>query len=119
MLDALHMRTVAGSLPAPSAAPAEGSCFRVTSPATGAWAGHEDDLAILIAGGWHFVSPAPGMRVFDQTAGQMVVYRSQWESAATPSAPAGGALTDAEARAAITALVTALQVSGILGPATP
>lgn len=119
VLDALHMRAVAASLPSPPTSPAEGSCFRATAPATAAWAGHEDDLAAVIGGEWHFVTPAEGMQIYVQTAGQIVVYTSHWISPVTPPAPSGGAVVHAEARAAIGALVTALQLSGILGPTAP
>lgn len=119
MLDALHARSVTDSQPAPPLAATEGACYRVTAPALGAWSGHEDSLAVLIGGAWRFVTPFEGLMVFDRAADCMVIYRSQWQSAALVPQPAGGTVVDAEARAAVTALITALQVMGVLTlPAT-
>lgn len=114
VLDALHARSVTASQPAPPAAAAEGSCYRVTAPASGAWAGREDSVAVLIGGAWRFVAPAEGMMVFDASADRMIIYRSQWQPAQSVSLPAGGAVVDAEARAAVTALITALEAMGVL-----
>jgi hypothetical protein len=114
ILDALHARSVTASQPAPPAAPAEGACYRVTAPAQGAWAGHENALAVRIGGAWRFVAPTQGLLVFDRAANSMVIYRTQWEPAHSVSLPAGGATVDTEARAAVTALLTALEAMGVL-----
>lgn len=114
MLDALHARSVTASQPAPPAAAAEGACYRVTAPASGAWSGREDALAMMIAGAWRFVTPSEGLLVFDRAADRMVIYRSQWLPAAPVALPAGGTVVDAEARAAVTALINALQTLGVL-----
>ena len=115
LLDALHARAVTGSQAAPPAAAQEGACFRVTAPATGAWAGHEDDIAVLIGGEWQYIVPGEGLQVFDRAANQMVVFRSQWRPASAPANPTGGTVIDIEARAAVTALIQALSSVGILG----
>lgn len=119
LLDALHARAVTASQPAPPASAADGACYRVTSTATGAWVGQEDYLAILIAGAWHFVAPAEGMAVFDRTAGGLVIFRSQWQPAAEVAAPTGGTVIDVQTRAALTALIAALQTMGVLAVPTP
>lgn len=116
LLDALHARAVIASRPAPPSA-AEGEAFRVTATATGAWAGHEDSIAILIGGGWHFVAPAEGMLLFDREAARTIMFRSQWEVATAPVMPSAGAVVDTEARAALAGLIQALMAIGILGPA--
>lgn len=94
-----------------------GRAFRVTATATGAWAGHEDSIAILIGGGWHFVAPAEGMLLFDRDAVRTIMFRSQWEVATAPVMPSAGAVVDTEARAALAGLIQALMAIGILGPA--
>ena len=114
MLDALHGRTVLASLPAPPATAADGECFRVTGPATAAWAEYEDRVAVMIGGDWHFISPQDGMHIFDKAAGHTLVFRSTWETANAPVSPSGGSVIDAEARAAIGQLVLALQTIGVL-----
>ena len=116
LLDALHARAVTASQPAPPAAGAgaEGGCYRVTAPATGAWAGQEDALAVLIGGAWRFIAPAEGLLVFDRAADRMMIFRSQWQPAALVPLPSGGTVVDTEARAAVAALVAALQTVGVL-----
>ena len=114
ILDALHARSVTASQPMPPAAAAEGACYRVTAPASGAWSGREDSLAVLIGGAWRFIAPVEGLLVFDRAADCMVIYRSQWLPAAAVPLPAGGTVVDAQARASVTALINALQGMGVL-----
>ena len=119
LVDALYPQSVLASQPAPPAEPAEGACYRVTAPATGAWADHADHVAVLVGGAWHFVAPVQGMAIFDRAADHLLVFRSGWKSAQAPGLPSGGGVIDAEARAAIVALVDALRAVGILATATP
>ncbi|RNJ64515.1 MAG: DUF2793 domain-containing protein [Porphyrobacter sp. IPPAS B-1204] len=115
LLDALHARCVSASQPSPPSTPSEGACFRITAPASAAWAGKEDHLAVRISGGWHFITPQEGMVVFDQSASQQLVFRSTWARALAPSTPTGGTTIDTQAREAIAALIQALVVLGLLG----
>ncbi len=119
LLDALQAGAVSASLATPPAAPAEGTCYRIIAPATLAWAGKEGSLALNIGGDWHFVVPREGMQVFDQSAGQQLVFRSGWEHAVAPASPVGGSVVDTEARAAITALIQSLLTIGIVSPISP
>lgn len=119
LLDALHARAVAASQPAPPASVADGACYRVTAPATGAWTGKEDRLAILVAGEWHFIMPTDGLLVFDRAAASFIIYRSHWQSAAVVAVPAGGTVIDIEARTALTAVITALNTMGMLAAPSP
>lgn len=118
LLDALHPRAVIASQPSPPSTAAEGDCFRITSPASGAWNGHAGKVAVMVAGAWHFIAPAPGLLLFDQAAGQLIVFRSQWQAVANLAAPTGGNVIDVEARAAISALLAGLRAVGLL-PAPP
>ncbi|MFM7350441.1 MAG: DUF2793 domain-containing protein [Erythrobacter sp.] len=119
ILDALQPRAVTASQSAPPASPADGECFRVTAPASGAWSGRADCLAVRVAGDWHFINPALGMAIYDRAGDHLLVYRSVWKLAQTPALPSAGSTVDAEARATLTALVEALQSLGILATATP
>ena len=87
----------------------------MTAPAGAAWAGHDGDIAVRIGNDWHFVTPRAGMALFDQSAAQTLVFRSQWEQADAPAAPAGGIIVDVQARAAIAGLIQSLVALGILG----
>lgn len=116
VLDALNAHVVTASLGVPPASPAEGACFRIVTPAAGAWSGQADSLAILAGGAWHFIAPIAGMQIFDQQAGHQLVFRAGWKHADAPAAPAGGSVVDTEARSAIGALIQSLVAVGMLAP---
>jgi Protein of unknown function (DUF2793) len=118
ILDALLSRVATDSRPSPPPSANEGDCFRITAPAAAAWAGHEDKLAVLIGGDWHFVAPREGMQVFDLSAGNIIAYRSGWQRAIAPAVSTGGTVIDTEARAAIAALILSLQAVGLLSTAS-
>ena len=65
-------------------------------------------------GNWLFATGREGMRVFDRSSQQERLFTSTWQSAITPLTPTGGATVDAEARAAISEVILALRVSGII-----
>lgn len=118
----------------PPADPAEGEAWIVAAPATGVWAGRETMIAQWIGGTWSFLEPRPGMRVwlddrkmiarFDHGAwilgelngDRLLVHGQQVVGMRQPAvaAPAGGATVDAEARAAIDALIATLAVHGLI-----
>ena len=117
----------------PPAAPAEGQAWIVAEAAGGAWAGRTDSLAAWTAGGWRFVTPVAGMRVWNRAAD----YEMRWDGAgwtagevfgskivvagqqvvgsrlpAVPS-PSGGTVIDNEARQAINAIIATLMSHGL------
>lgn len=64
-LDALSAPSVVtASLSAPPPNANDGDTFLVASGASADWAGHEDELAFYINGGWSFAAPRPGWRVW-------------------------------------------------------
>lgn len=131
---ALQAAVESGPVAAPPANPATGQCWLAAAGATGAWAGKDGQLAMWTGSGWRFVAPAAGMTVWNKSAavplrwsgtgwnsgelegaslvvgGQQVVAERQ---AAVPS-PSGGTIIDAEARAAIDALIAALMSHGLI-----
>jgi hypothetical protein len=113
LTDALLHCAIEGEASAPPPTPAEGAAWLVGASPTGAWAGQAGKIACRQAGNWLFVTSRDGMRVLDRATGQERRYRAGWQAPATPSAPVGGATIDAEARAAIVALIAALQVAGV------
>lgn len=114
VLDAICQHIVVASLAAPPASPAPGAGFRVTAPASGAWQGHDDAIALWIGGDWHFVAPRPGLQIFDAQAGHMLVFKSGWQHATAPTAPSGGNVVDVEVRASLAALIAALGEAGVV-----
>ena len=122
-----------GLTTAPSG-PEIGSCYLIPEGAAGEWAGHEGALACFTDGGWRFAGPFEGMQLIDRSSGQVMAYRSgAWESgivrcqrievdgetvlgARQPAVadPSGGAMIDAECRAAVASLLMALRTHGLI-----
>lgn len=113
-MDMLMHPAVEAILDDPPLSPAEGQCWIVGAAPTGEWTGHADELAGWQAGNWIFVSPQQGMVVSDTASGGLIRYDSGWDPTVAVSAPSGGSTVDAEARAAIVQLITALVTAGIL-----
>jgi hypothetical protein len=122
-----------GPRAAPPASPQPGQCWIVAGAASGAWSGRDHCLAISTDGGWRFVAPIAGMRVWDKAA----AVPRQWDGnawsggrvacaglsiggldvvgerlPAVPS-PSGGTIIDAEARTAVAAVIAALKSHGL------
>jgi hypothetical protein len=113
-LDALLHCSVNGEAGSPPSTPAEGECWIVSADPQGEWAGNPGAIATYHGNAWRFAKPREGMRVFDVSGGQDVVFRNSWRKASNPVEPLGGMIVDGEARAAINDLVSALQALGIL-----
>lgn len=132
-----NAQALSRSLAAPPAspAPAPGEGWIVPSAgASGAWAGQENRLACWSAGGWRFLAPPAGTRValadealdvrwngaaWVEEPARAGGYHVGGQQVIGPRAPAiadpaGGALADAEARAAIAAILAALRGHGLI-----
>jgi hypothetical protein len=66
------------------------------------------------SGNWLYASPRDGMRVFNRTTDQDLLFNAGWQAASRPAAPSGGTTVDAEARSAIAAIVASLTIAGII-----
>ena len=121
-------------LAVPPSAPVAGQCWIVADGASGEWAGRDGAVAGRIEGGWRFLAPMAGMRVWVadrglwaqwsegvwaagveavaeiRVAGARVIAGRQ----AAVAVPAGGVTVDAEARATIAALIARLQAHGLI-----
>lgn len=113
LTDALLHAACEGEAAIPPAAPAEGDCWIVGAGASNSWLAMDGRIAAFEAGTWLFVEPNEGMRLFDRSTGQILLYRSGWQRPAAPAAPAGGTTVDTEARAAIAGLIAALANAGV------
>lgn len=135
LLDALASPAVEGSAsPSPPAAPVPGQAWIVGAGATGAWASHDDALAIWTEAGWRFLSPRDGMAVWRQDTGMWIIRNGGvWRDDVFPVPalsiagktvvgsqqpaipdPAGGTEADGEGRAAIAAILQALRAHGLI-----
>jgi len=100
---------------APPAGPLNGKSWLVGSGASGSWAGHEGAIAIRQLDQWSFVMPPDGVQLLNKATGQRISrIGGAWRAPSAPGAVTGGAVIDAEARAAITALIAALRSAGVL-----
>jgi hypothetical protein len=95
-LDALVQAAVISQTNTPPGSPADGDAYLVGAAPTGAWVGHAQELAVLIGGGWTFLTPAAGWLVYNQGDGEH--YRCESDSplswAIFQSGSGGGALAD-------------------------
>lgn len=107
-IDMLLQPVVLGIADTPPANPLAGQCWLVGTSPEGEWAEHADALASWVEG-WRFTPAQEGMRVHDLGRSVSLVYRGGWRFPSPISHPAGGAVVDAEARAAIVALLQALR----------
>ncbi|WP_373487823.1 DUF2793 domain-containing protein [Blastomonas sp.] len=115
VLDAITTGSAEALANDPSAlTPAEGQLWIVGPDPVGAWSGRAGALALFTAGGWRFVSPLAGMRVYDRAAAMIRFCNGTiWTSTDAVAAPAGGDIIDAEARAALSALLIVLRTVGL------
>lgn len=118
----------------PPPSPALGACWVVGAAPTGGWAGEAHRLAGWTGGGWRFVAPVDGMTVWSVAdaleaqfiAGSWVVGQTRSARlliAGTPvvgpqraaiAPPIGGTTVDSEARAALSAILSALAGHGLI-----
>lgn len=121
-------------LDTPPTAPEPGRSWIIGPAPTGAWSGKAHQLAGWSASGWRFVAPVEGMAAWVIADALTARYRAgAWalgeeraahlaiggETVVGPrqaaiADPSGGAAIDAEARAAIAALLAALRAHGLI-----
>jgi hypothetical protein len=118
----------------PPASPAIGNCYVIGANPTGAWTGHARALAGYTEGGWRFIAAIEGLTALDKASGETAIFRAgAWEKGQARVAklsiggnqvvgargaavvdPAGGTIIDAEARAAIVAVLARLRAHGLI-----
>lgn len=131
---ALGAGVEAVGLDTPPSGPAPGQCWIVGAGPTGDWTGSAGAIAGWTAGGWRFVAPRAGLTVWsiadrlfahfdgsawtvgDLPAARVVIGGVQVLGAQFPAipAPADGATVDAEARAALAAILAMLRGHGLI-----
>lgn len=125
---------LSADLSTPPGAPGEGECWIVAASPDGDWTGHAGDIAQWTADGWRFALPLAGWRCFVLDRGAAMTHDGgDWQDEAVRAdgfylggervvaarqpaitAPAGGAVVDLEARAAIAAVLDAMQTHGLI-----
>ena len=74
LLDAIiHLSVLSRALAAPSAAQ-DGERYLVAAAPTGAWAGQADKVALLQGGGWVFITPRTGWRLWVEDEAKLILF---------------------------------------------
>lgn len=113
--------------------PEPGQSWIIGNAPEGDWAGNANQIAGWTLGGWRFVSPAEGMRLWcNSTVGFILFRDGNWQSdqgygpviiagdqiigerLEGIAEPSGGTVVDAEARAALTAVLFAMRTHGLI-----
>lgn len=86
----MRLASVGGAI-APGA-PVDGEVHGVGASATGAWSGHDGELALYVNGGWVFLTPESGWQAWSEVAGTRVQFDGlEWvEGAGALSANGAG-----------------------------
>lgn len=133
-LDALVSATVEAFLDVPPVQPGIGMSWVVGQTPTGAWQQHAGEIAYWQEGGWTFLPPSVGFIAWSRERGSHIIFDgAEWRTEAWPvlslevggkvvisgrqaaiSSPVGGAVADVEARAAISAILTAMRAHGLI-----
>lgn len=118
----------------PPAEAAVGDCYIVGTSPTGAWLGKSQAMAGFTSGGWRFAAPVEGMCVYVKSDALFAIFRSgAWETGLvrgsslviagqqvvgprlpTIASATGGSIVDAEARAALDAVLGAMRQHGLI-----
>lgn len=114
LIDLLLHPAIEEEMDTPPVERAEGTCWLVGPDPVSDWTDHAGELAGWVSGSWVFAKPRNGMRIFDLSSQQLIVFSDGWHKAATPALPSGGLVVDTEAREAIANLVQLLGTAGIL-----
>lgn len=121
-------------LDVPPADPAPGQVWIVGPAPSGAWTGRAGSMAGWTGGGWRFVAPFEGLRVWvaperlearftggawvtgEVRASRVLVDGAPVLGARQPAidAPEGGPVVDAEARAGVAAVLAAMRAHGLI-----
>jgi hypothetical protein len=98
----------------PPLSPIDGQAWLVGASPSGDWAGKTGLIAARAADNWLFLAPTAGMVLLNKSTGQQLRFVTAWLAPAKPALPSGGATIDAEARAAIGAIIASLVDAGIV-----
>lgn len=118
----------------PPNAPTPGQTYLVGASPTGVWAGRPTTIAGYDVSGWRFVAPVEGWSVWLRSLGLTATFvNGTWETGWLKASrlmignnqvvggqtgaivdPTGGTVTDAEARASIASILTALRGHGLI-----
>lgn len=113
-LDALVQPSVIDERNDPPTDAVRGDSYLVGRSPTGEWVDNAGAIAVWAENQWLLAAPLEGMAIFDRAAGSIARYFQAvgWSRAEAPPMVTGGAVPDAELRAAFNALVESLRTLG-------
>ena len=95
VLDAVaQLRFVSASLSSPPAVAADGDAFALPVGVSGAWFGHDGDIAISANGSWRFVTPKLGWHAFNLETGSTQLFDGTAWLDSTLAASTSGTATE-------------------------
>ncbi len=69
------------STSAPPASPSEGDRYIIMAVGTGAWAGHDNQIALWISGAWSYYTPVKGLIAYIEFEAKIAVWNgSSWSA---------------------------------------
>ena len=104
---------VEGEADGPPLSPSDGEAWLISSHPTGEWADKAGAIAGFAGGSWQFVAPTSGLRVWEKSARQELLFDGLWLRPEKPDQPIGGEVVDVELRESFSSLVEALRIAGI------
>lgn len=130
---AVHGTATAAAAEIPPPAPVPGQSWILGEAPQGEWSGHGGEVAGWTEGGWRFVAPCEGMRLWlGESDGFALFSGGNWRlgeaygrlfvngvqvvgpRAAAIVEPSGGLVVDAEARASILAVLDVMRAHGLV-----
>lgn len=97
-----HFVFIDRDLTAPPGSPVDGDCYLVGTGGTGAWSGHDGDIAFYLSSAWAFIEPLEGFTAGVQDENAAIAFLGgSWTALAT-----GGAYTDEQAQDAVGTILT-------------
>jgi Protein of unknown function (DUF2793) len=92
-----------------------GKCWIIGNAASGAWTGHEADIACWTGDAWRFISPREGMQIRLVSSNSIEIFiNNQWLAPSSVNNAMGGVTIDMEARSALNALLVQLRAFGFV-----
>lgn len=129
----LHLAVESRAQSVPPVGPAAGAAYIVAAGASGEWAGRAGQIASFDGFGWRFTAPVRGCVAWIADEAAFTVHDGSWSTGGWPAdglrisgrqmlsaepvtiaPPVGGATVDAQCRAVMVQLLTALQDQGIV-----
>ena len=99
----------------PPAGPQPGQCWITGTAPGGEWSGRAGQIAVWTAGGWRFVTPVEGMRVWLRGAGVHARWTgADWLNEAAADPAIADILGGNDARDAINAMLAVMRNHGLI-----